>query len=888
MSTRNLDPMLAPASVAVVGASPNPERLGALVWRALRAAGFGGPLYPVNPRHGRLDDHSVYASIDALPQAPDLALVCTPPETVPGLVARLGARGTRAVVVFGGGFSADQRQAMLDAARPHLLRVLGPESAGLLAPHLGLNASLLPGGVAAGELAFVSQSNALAGVMLDWARARGIGFSQVVTLGEHADVDAGDLLDLLASDARTRSILLYLETVVSPRKFLSAARAAARNKPVIVVRAGAAADPAADRVYGAAFARAGMLRVDSLQQMFIAAETLARFGSNRSDTLAVLCNSAGGAALADDAAARAGVPLAALADPTLAALRPLLALAPQPGAALVLDDRAPADVQVQALRLLADDPARAALLLIHGPHPAVSSAQLARALLPLAAQPQPRLLSCWLGDATVGEARRVCREAGVAHYASPEEAVGAFGMLLDYRRNQAQLLQVPPNRSPDVPADAAVTRALVQQVLGSGRNVLDPIEARTLLAPYGIKVAAHLQVGLEPYAAAAAAERVGFPVALRLLVPDGEAAGPDTLRFDLRTAVQVRDAARQMLLRRQRRHPQQAPLNFVVQHLPPQLHTRALLVGTRIDPVFGPVILLGHGGKSLDGATSLAAALPPLNVPLARALLHRSGAAALLAAQGEVPAADEAALLHVLVAVSQLLIDVSALEALDLHPLHVGPGGAVVLQATLRLSVSAPAGALNFAIKPYPAHLVETLQWQGHTVTVRPIRPEDEQQHMAFLAALSPEDIRMRVFYTRRGIERSELVRLTQIDYAREIALVAVEGDGAGGERTLGVVRAIAAPDQASAEFGIVVRSDLKGRRLGELLMRHLIDAQRRQGTAMLVATVLAENRRMLDLAQRLGFSDRAHPDGDGTRLLELPLQERRAPDSTVPPPAAG
>jgi acetyltransferase len=625
-----------------------------------------------------------------------------------------------------------------------------------------------------------------------------------------------------------------------------------------------------------------MLRVDTLQQMFLAAETLARFRSNRSAALAILCNGTGTATMAADAARQAGVPLASLAEATCAQLSPLLAQPPAPAAPLVLDDHAPPEAQAQALRLLQDDPAGAALLLIHAPSAQVSSAQLARTVLPLATQPPPRLLGCWLGDAAVAEARRIFGEAGVAHYATPEEAVSAFAMLADYRRNQAQLIEAPPERSPEVPAGAAAARALVQRVLGSGHHALDPGEARALLGGYGIEVAARFDVPPEPYAAASAAELAGYPVALRLLTDDADGPLEETLRLDLRSAVQVRDAARRLLANWRRQESKPPARRFVVMHLPALLHARALLVGTRIDPVFGPVILLGHGGENVDTAAELAVALPPLNLPLARALVQRSGVGRLLRAQGEVPAADEEALLRVLVSVSQLLTDLAPLQALDFGPLRVGPAGAVVMQASVQLSVTAPAGALNFAIRPYPAHLAETLQWQGRELTVRPIRPEDEAQHLRFLAALDPADIRLRVFHTRRSIERSELARLTQIDYAREMALIAVEPDPEGGERTLGVVRAIADPDNASAEFAIVVRSDLKGRRLGELLLRRIIDVQREHGTGRLVATVLPENTRMLELARRLGFAEHGSPEG--TRFIDLPLR----PSSPVDGSAGG
>jgi acetyltransferase len=872
LSTRNLDALLNPGSVVVVGASARPGSVGATAWRNLRASPFKGPVYAVNPKHRRMDGQSVYARIDQLPAPADLAVVCTNAATVPDIVAELGRCGTRAAVVLSDGLDAAQRQAMLDAARPHLLRVLGHGCVGMLSPHIGLNASIAHASAAAGELAFVSQSGSLLSAMLDWAGERAIGFSQVVSLGQHADVDAGDMLDLLASDSRTRSILLYLETVESPRKFMSAARAAARNKPVIVVRAGRAAPGQladADRVYDAAFARAGMLRVGTLQQMFLAAETLARFRTNRSEQLAILSNGSGAAVMAADATAQAGLRLCALQPETLQRLQPLLPHEALPAAPLVLAGDAAPEAYVQALQALAEDVETPALLMIHAPSAAVSSAQLARALLPLAQQTPARLMGCWLGHSSVAEARYVFQQAGVATYATPEESVSAFSMLVDYRRNQAQLIEAPPSSSRGIGTDSAAARALVQRALGSGRTVLQGEEAHELLAAYGIEVMATRRVEPEPYAAASAAERMGYPVALKIVSPD-IAAGVDVggLRLDLRSAVQVRDAARRMLAGLQRTLPEARIEGFRVEAMTRPVHARVLSVGAHIDALFGPVIGLGPG----DGAGTSTLALPPLNVPLARALVQRSGAKAALRAQGDTPAADDVPLLRVLVGLSQLLIDVSQIDELVLSPLLVGSDRAVALHARVRLSLAAPAGALNFSIRPYPSNLVETLDWQGRAITLRPIRPEDEAQHIAFLSQLDPADIRMRVFYSRRSIERSELARLTQIDYAREMAFVAVETGPDGEERTLGVVRAIADPDNVSAEFGIVIRSDMKGLRLGQLLMQRIIDYQRGQRTQKLVATVLAENTRMLELARQLGFVERPSDQGEGIRYVELAL----------------
>ncbi len=871
MSTRNLDALLNPGSVVVVGASARPDSVGATAWRNLRASRFKGPVYAVNPKHRRLDGQTVYARIEQLPAPADLAVVCTSAASVPGIVAELGRCGTRAAVVLSAGLDEAQRQAMLDAARPHLLRVLGHGSVGMLSPHIGLNASIVHSDAAAGELAFVSQSGSLASAMLDWAGERAIGFSQLVSLGQHADIDAGDMLDLLASDARTRSILLYLETVESPRKFMSAARAAARNKPVIVVRAGRAApglSANADRVYDAAFARAGMLRVGTLQQMFLAAETLTRFRTNRSEQLVILSNGGGAAALAVDAAAQAGVGLCTLQPETLQRLQPLLAHAAASSAPLQLPGDAAPEAYAQALQDLAADAACPALLLIHAPSAVVSPAQVARALLPLAQRTPPQLMTCWLGHSAVAEARYVSQQAGIATYATPEEAVSAFSMLVDYRRNQAQLIEAPPSSSRDVGSDAAAAaRALVQRALGAGRTALQGEEAHGLLAAYGIEVLSARRVQPEPYAAASAAEKVGYPVALKIVSPD-VAQDVDGVRLDLRSAVQVRDAARRMLSSLQRALPEARIDGFLVEAMDRPAFARVLHVGAHIDARFGPVICLGAG----DAAGTPTLALPPLNVPLARALLQRSGAAVALRAHGDTPAADEAALHRMLVGLSQLLIDVSQIAEVELSPLLVGSDRVVAVHARVRLSLAAPAGALNFAIRPYPSNLEETLQWHGRHITLRPIRPEDEEQHVAFLSQLDPADIRMRVFYTRRSIERSQLARLTQIDYAREMAFVAVDRDDTGQERTLGVVRAIADPDNVSAEFGIVIRSDMKGMHLGQLLMQRIVAYQRGQRTRKLVATVLAENTRMLELAQRLGFVETPSDQGAGIRRIELLL----------------
>ena len=469
MSIRHLEQLLNPRSVAVIGASDRSGSVGATVWRNLRAGAFEGTIHAVNPHHGTLDGQAVFARVGDLPVAPDLAVICTPPGSVAGLIDELAGLGTRAAIVMTAGLSAAQKQAMREAARPSLLRVLGPNCLGLLSPHLGLNASFAHTDALAGDVAFVSQSGALVTAVLDWAKSRKIGFSHMVSLGEHADVDFGDLLDHLASDAHTRAILLYIESIESPRKFMSAARAAARNKPVIVVKAGRAgkgvqaaashtgALAGSDVVFDAAIRRAGMLRVDTLQELFLAAATLARFRGTEDAHLTLMTNGGGAGVMAADAAALAGIELAELGDGLRAKLDAVLPATWSRANPIDIIGDAPAERYVQALEALLADPDTGTLLFMHAPTAIVRSADIARACAPLVRPAARRVMACWLGDGAVAEARRIFEDAGVADYETPEEAVRAFGMLATYRRNQA-LLTEAPTASEYGPPDAAAAR----------------------------------------------------------------------------------------------------------------------------------------------------------------------------------------------------------------------------------------------------------------------------------------------------------------------------------------------------------------------------------------------------------------------------------------------
>jgi len=891
MSIRNLDFLLAPRSVAVLGGSDRPASVGTTVMRNLLAGGFAGPIWPVNLKHREVAGAQAYAHVRDLPQAPDLAVICTAPSTVPGLITELGKRGTKAAIVLTAGMSstaerggASLTQQMLNAARPHLLRILGPNCVGLLVPGIGLNASFAHIGAEKGKLAFVSQSGALVTAVLDWARSHGIGFSHLISVGERADVDFGDLIDYLGSDAETRAILLHIESIKTPRKFLSAARAAARNKPVIVVKAGRAPESAraaalhsgalagADDVFDAAIRRAGMLRVENLLDLFVAVETLARAPRLTGDRLLIVSNGGGAGVLAADAAVLGGARVADLSPATLARLDALLPPTWSRANPVDIIGDAPVERYVETLKVLTDCDDADAVLFIHAPSAIVASDAIAAACVPVAQTARRPVLSCWLGAQAVEGAWRRFTDAGIASYHTPEEAVRAFVQSVTYRRSQEQLIEAPPSSDEAFKPDRDAARAVVRTALDAGREILTDPEASQLLAAYGI-AAVETRIVDSIDAALAAADAIGYPVALKILSRDvshkSDAGG---VALDLDSSEELRAAAGTMMKRVKRLQREARIDGFTVQAMVRRPGAHELIVGVAIDAMFGPVILFGHGGTAVEVVGDHAVALPPLNESLAKELVSRTRIARLLAGYRDRPAADLAALYRVLVQVSQMVIDLPELAELDINPLLTGETGVLALDARVRVRATTASGSERLAILPYPRELEETVPWQERELLLRPIRPNDEARHLAFLQKLDPDDIRMRIFSSRRSIERSELARLTQIDYEREMAFIALAPGADGAPETLGTVRAVTDPDNHDAEFGIIVRSDLKGRGLGHLLLNKMVRYCRSRGTQRLVGDVLAVNAGMLELAGALGFESARAEEGELVRItLTLP-----------------
>jgi acetyltransferase len=891
MSVRNLEALFQPASVAVVGASGREGSLGALVLRNIKLGGFKGAIWPVNHKHATVDGAQAWPNIESLPNVPDLAVICTPPNTLPDLISALGRKGTRAAIVITAGLkqpfgesNLTVEQAILDAAKPYLLRILGPNCIGLLVPGIGLNASFAPGNALPGKLAFVTQSGALATAMLDWANSRDIGFSHFISLGDSADVDFGDVIDYLASDAATRAILIYAESIKAARKFMSAARAAARNKPVIVVKAGRAPDGAraaashtgalagSDVVFDAAVRRAGMLRVTTLEALFDAAETLARSRPIRGERLAILTNGGGAGVLAADALQLGGGRLADLSGKTLAALdRCLPATWSRSNPVDIIGD-APVGRYQDALRILLAAPEVDSVLFMHAPTAIVPARDIAVACLPQMRESTKVVLTCWLGGAAVTTARTACAQAGMASYSTPERAVDAWMQLVNYARNQAALQQLPAATFEDISPDRNTAQRLYEQALQEGRAWLDGAMAQELLQAYGIPTVKTIKVG-DVEEAIAAANLIGYPVALKIVSPQvihkSDVGG---VALGLSSAEEVRLAAVKM--RQQVMHllPQAVVAGFTVQAMAQRVGAIELIVGIATDAVFGPVLLLGEGGIAVELRKDHAVALPPLNVNLAKDMLSASRLEPLLAGYRGQPPANTQALLKTLLNVSQMACDLPWLAELDINPLLVDAHGVLALDARIKLRVVVAGESSRLAIRPYPSSLEERIGLAGHPLLVRPIRPEDGQHLMDFYAKASPTDMRLRFFMSRREVPHSELARYSQIDYDREMTFVALATASSGEQTMVAEVRAVCDPDNQLAEFAIQVSSDWQGKGLGSVLLAKLIGYLRGHGTAEVVGQCLRENTAMASLARSMGFEVSADVSPD-TMALRLSLR---------------
>ncbi|HEV2551454.1 MAG TPA: bifunctional acetate--CoA ligase family protein/GNAT family N-acetyltransferase [Stellaceae bacterium] len=883
MSVRNVEKLFRPKSVALVGATDRPGHVGTVVLRNLRRAGLKAPFYLVNPQHHELDGLPVYANVASLPEAPDLAVIVTPPQTVPGLVRELGARGTKACVIITAGFGelgqagrALQQQA-LEAAEPHLLRLIGPNCVGIMVPAIGLDASFSHIAPPAGDLAFVSQSGAMITAVLDWAAPRRIGFSQVVSLGDMADVDFGDMLDYLAADAETRAILLYVEAITHARKFMSAARAAARAKPVVVVKAGRFAEGAraaashtgalagSDVVYDAAFRRAGMLRVDTMAELFDAVETLALTRPQQGDRLAILTNGGGPGVLATDALVAMGGTLATLAPETIAKLDAVLPRTWSRGNPVDIIGDAPGARYADALRILLEDPAADAILVLNCPTAMAQPAEAAQAVIDtLAAEPPAtmlgrNLLTAWLGESAASAARERFAAARIATYDTPDNAVRGFMHRVRYRRNQELLMETPAGRPDEFAPDVAPVRRVIAAAVGDKPTWLDADQVSAVLSAYGIPIP-QSRIVATPDAAAAAAEAVGFPVALKIRSPDlTHKSDIGGVALNLGTPARVRNEAGAMLARVRAARPAVHLDGFLVQQMVERPGALELILGVVDDAIFGPVVMVGAGGTAVELLHDTTLELPPLNAALARAALARTRIWSLLQGYRGQPAADIEGVMAAMIRIGQLAADHPEIRELDINPLLADARGVMAVDARIRVGPAEKSGAARLSISPYPKELEseETLK-DGTHLLLRPVRPEDEPVLQDLASHMNPDDLRLRFFTPIKSLSHTLAARLSQIDYDREMALIARLAENG---TALGVARFSADPNNQRCEFAVALRSDWKGRGMGYLLMARLIAVAKARGIAEMVGDVLHENEAMLTLARGLGFALARHPD---------------------------
>lgn len=886
MSIRNFDALFDPRSIALVGASNEPRSVGSVIAENLLAGGFPGPVMTVNPHETAIRSAVNYKSIAELPAVPDLAVIATPAATVPGVVAELGQRGCRAAVVVSAGLRAtgrgqDLRQRVLDAAKPSLVRVVGPNSVGLISPGKGINASFAPLMLRKGEIGLVSQSGAIVTAMLDWAQERGIGFSHVLSLGDMSDVDFGDLLDFLSLDRATRSILLYVENVTHAKKFMSAARIAARAKPVVVVKGGRSAGGAkashshtgalagSDAVYDAAFCRAGVLRVRELEELFAAATTLATGMRVTGDRLAVMTNGGAVGVLAADALDAFKGRLAPLGEETLARLDAVLPADWSRGNPVDMLGDASAERYAATLEALMRAPESDAVMVIYCPTAAADGFEVAQAVAEAAsARPRFPLLANWLGGAAAGEACALFAARKIPTFSSPARAVRAFTHLARYRRNQALLLETPSAGTTIAGERIEDGRRLIGEVLAAQRSALTEVESKRLLSLFGIPTVETL-FAPSPDAAAARAADIGGPVALKIVAPDlTHKSDLGGVKLSLRSPAEVGQAARDMLAGVRARAPGIGVSGFTVQPMVVRPDAFELIAGIAADETFGPVLLFGRGGKATEVIPDTAIGLPPLNSVLARAMIERTRISRALAGFRDVPPVRREAVVDVLVRLSELAVHLPEVMELDINPLLADETGVIALDARVVLR-GTQADGVGLAIRPYPRELErEAVLPDGQRFLLRPIRPEDEIPLAAMAQRCTPNDLRLRFFAPLKSFPHEMAARFSQIDYDREMALVAVEeGSAYGAGPIFGVVRLVGDPENETAEFAVIVRSDMKGRGLGYCLMSEILGYARRRGLKRVYGDVLIENRTMLQMARDLGFSTQIDPQAGAVRV---------------------
>lgn len=882
MTIRNLNYLFKPRSIAIIGSGNTDNSPDAVLELNLIKAGFNGPVMPVNPDRRAVAGVLAYPDVASLPETPDLTVITRPLRECPRLIDELGARGTRAVLMVtdetfktqpDGG--AELQQAVLSAARPYLLRILGPDRLGMAVPGNGLNATISPTPLIAGHIGVLTRSSAVMRAMINWTQRRNIGFSYMVSMGVRLDVDFSDMLDYLAQDYHTRSILVHMESIRNPRKFMSAARLAARIKPVIVLKPRNYGDEAAeDAVYDAAFRRAGLLRVDNIERLFNSVETLASARQVRNNRLIIVGNNRSIALLAADTLRSQRGVLATISAATQAELATVAPPSCRTDNPVDLGDYAGHAEYSKALALLLKEPGADGVLIVHVPgFPELDQAS-ARAILERAPKTRRLLLTSWVGTSADTPARRRFREAGIATYSTPDEAARAFLRVAEYSHNQELLMETPASVPQEFVPDVNTARQLIAAALADGRQALKGREINDLLAAYEIPMVL-TQYAATPEQAAELSRQFGESVVLKILSPDiPEKSDVGGVALALDKPEEVLAAGTAMLRRVEALAPAARIEGFALQPVLSRHGAYEVAIGVRTGRHFGggPVIFFSHGGMETQVIDDVAYGLPPLNMHLAQELMSRTRLYGKLSTSAGRPA-DLEALALTLIKVSQMVVDLAEITQVDINPLWVSASSVLVLDARVQIAAAAGPGTDRLAIHPYPKELEQRFELpDGRILYLRPILPEDEPPLRAMVRRMPEEDIRLRFFQPIKELTHEMAARLTQLDYDREMAFV-VTGAGLPGKAPIwGVVRMTADPDMEKAEYAITLDRTVTGLGLGPMLMRRIIDYARQRGVKELFGEVLRENEPMLKLNRAFGFTVKGTADDPGLLHVTLKL----------------
>ncbi|MCW4151890.1 bifunctional acetate--CoA ligase family protein/GNAT family N-acetyltransferase [Halomonas sp. 18H] len=889
MSTRFVNHFFDPRSILVVGASEKPQSMGGVVIGNLLEGGFTGPIWAWS--EDTLSDTApqpllgvpCFNRLDDLPGVADLAVVCSPIDDVAEMVEALGRHGTRAALVLSGGPHPRRAgeegpsigERILGAARASGVRVLGPECMGLIVPGRRLNASCSGRSVKRGRVAYLGQSGMLGNAMIDWAAGREIGFSHLLTLGDSVDVLLPDLIDYINQYSPPQAILLHLEHILDAQHFMTALRDASRHRLVLAIKSGRTAEsdisglPSTpgianrDQVFAAAFARAGVVRVNDSDELFDALETLSRMKPLRGDRLAVVSNGLGPAMLAIDKLINAGGRLAEFEPETRARLQEEHQDRSKPGENPVdLGGMATPQAFVEALELVAADPGVDAVLVVHAPTRLAPSLETARAVIEARKRFRRNLLTSWMGLGEALAARHECNQAGIPTYISPEKAVKAFMHMVDYQRVQALLHETPPSLTFSTPAASRqACRELIEEAQAQSRETLYHSEVARVLEAYGIPAAHSRYLSGAEEALHAAGDFPG-PMALKV-VHDGNcrpfryrrhphklSAG---LLQDLMTPEEVALGVTQLGNKVREKFPDLEIREYCLQAMQRGKHSMQLCAGITRDPVFGPLVVFGIGGYKVNILADRQAALPPLNMSLAADVVGRTHAARLIREHSPDPQRDMTRIGELLVKLSQMASDLPNLQGLELNPILLNRDGLMAVDFAMDLGKPA-----RFAIMPYPEELREWVTLRnGWEVEVRPIRAEDAPMIARFHGRLSEQSIRFRYFHHKSDLSQRDLSMLSHINYDRQMAFIAEHPLQDGSKEMLGVVRVWNDPDNIRTEFSIIIRDDLQGLGIGKLLMERIIRYSKSVGTLEMVGQIMADNRPMRSLLKYLGFRQR-------------------------------